>query len=111
MKIPFANLEGVRNNNKAMNIPGATEGLLVAAQDQALHNEHHILYLHVSPTCHVCSAGLETVDHIVAGYSIFRFQWRLSRWYKHQPDSLGKMDDIMVMWDIIIPTARKIKAN
>ena len=81
---------------KAANLPGATEGLVVAAQDQALRTryyEHHILHRDVSPTCRVCSAGLETVDHVVAGCSamaqtdysppsstgtyvgIFRFQW------------------------------------
>ena len=57
---------------KAANLPGATEGLVVAAQDQALRTryyEHHILHRDVSPTCRVCSAGLETVDHVVAGCS------------------------------------------
>ena len=57
---------------KAANLPGATEGLVVAAQDQALRTryyEHHTLHRDVSPTCRVCSAGLETVDHIVAGCS------------------------------------------
>ena len=55
---------------KAANLSGATEGLMVAAQDQALmtwYYEHHILHRDVSPTCRVCSAGLETVDHVVAG--------------------------------------------
>ena len=63
MKEPFGWL-------KAANLPGATEGLVVAAQDQSLrarYYEHHILHRYVSPTCRVCSAGLKTVDHIVAG--------------------------------------------
>ena len=57
---------------KAASLAGATEGLVVAAQDQALRNryfEHHILHRDVSSTCRVRSAGLETVDHIVAGCS------------------------------------------
>ena len=57
---------------KAANLPDATEGLVVAAQDQALRTryyEHHILHRDVSPTCRVFSAGLETVHHIVAGCS------------------------------------------
>ena len=57
---------------KAANLSVATEGLVVAAQDQALRTrcyEHHILHRDVSPTCRVCSAGLETVDHVVAGCS------------------------------------------
>ena len=85
---------------KAANLPGATEGGVVAAKDQALgtrYYEHHILHRDASPTCRVCNAGLETVDHVVAGCSamapadytirsppsstgtlvgIFRFQWR-----------------------------------
>ena len=41
---------------KTANLPGATEGLMVTAQDQALttrYYEHHILHRDVSPTCHV----------------------------------------------------------
>ena len=42
---------------KASNLPGTTEGLVVAAQDQALmtwYYEHHILHQDVSPTCRNC---------------------------------------------------------
>ena len=113
---------------KAANLPGATEGLAVAAQDQALRTryyEHHILHRDVSPTCRVCSAGLETVDHVVAGCSAmaptdYIIHWNICRhfqvsverrWYRHQPDRLVETDDIVVMWDTTIPTAGKIKAN
>ena len=57
---------------KTANLPAATEGLVVAAQDQALRTRYYeckILHRDVSPTCHMCSVGLETVDHIVAGCS------------------------------------------
>ena len=57
---------------KAANLPAATEGLVVAAQDQALrtrYNERKILHCDVSPTCRMCSVTLETVDHIGAGCS------------------------------------------
>ena len=122
---------------KAANLPGATEGLVVAAEDQALRTrfyEHHILHRDVSPTCPVCSAGLETVDHIVAGCSAmaptdytdrhnqvaFIIHWNICRlfqvpverrWYWHQPDRLVETDVIVVKWDTTIPTAGKIKAN
>ena len=59
---------------EAANLPAATEGLVVAAQDQALwtrYYERKILHHNVRPTCHMCSVGLETVDHIVAGCSAF----------------------------------------
>ena len=57
---------------KAANLSAATEGLVVAAQDQAFQTRYYerkILNRDVSPTCHMCSVGLETVDHIVAGCS------------------------------------------
>ena len=122
---------------KAADLPAATEGLVVAAQDQALRTryyERNILHQDVSPTCRVCSAGLETVDHIVAGCSAMAptdytdrhnqvasiIHWDIcchfgvpveSRWYRHQPDRLVETDDMVLMWDTTIPTAKKVKAN
>ena len=122
---------------KAANLPAATEGLVVAAQDQALRTRYYerkILHRDVSPTCRMCSVGLETVDHIVAGCSALAptdytdrhnqvasiIHWDVcrhfgvpveSRWYRHHPDRLVETDDITMMWDTTIPTARKIKAN
>ena len=57
---------------KSSNLPTATEGLVVTAQDQALRTryyERNILHREVSPTRRLCSVRLETVDHIVAGCS------------------------------------------
>ena len=59
---------------KAANLPAATERLVnvVAAQDQVLQTRYYerkILHRDVSPTCHMCSVGLESADHIVAGCS------------------------------------------
>ena len=81
----------------------------------------------------MCSVGLETVDHIVAGCSGLApmdytdrhnqvasiIHWDVchhcgvpveSRWCQHHPDRLVETDDITMMWDTTIPTARKIKA-
>ena len=122
---------------KAANLPAATEGLVVAAQDQALRTryyEREILHRDVSPTCGMCSVCLETVDHIVAGCSALAptnytdrhnqvasiIHWDVCRhfgvpveikWYRHHPDRLVETDDITMMWDTTISTARKIKAN
>ena len=122
---------------KAANLPAATEGLDVAAQDQALWTQYYeskILHRDVSPTCSMCSVGLETVDHIVAGCSALALMdytdghnqvasiihWDVrrhygvpveGRWYWHHPDRLAETDDITIMWDTTIPTAKKIKAN
>ena len=122
---------------KAANLPAATEGLVVAAQDQAFRTqyyEHKIIHRDVSPTCRIRSVGLKTVDHIVAGCSTWH-RWSTlidtirwppsftgmfvavlgvpveSRWYQHHPDRLVETDDITMMWDTTIPTATKIKAN
>ena len=49
---------------KSSNLPAATEGLVVAAQDQAFwirYYERNILHRDVNPTCCLCSVGLETV--------------------------------------------------
>ena len=34
-----------------------------------------------------------------------------SRWYQHYPDRLVETNDITMVWNTTIPTARKIKAN
>ena len=46
-------------------------------------------------------------------WNIFRhFQIPVERrWYRHQPDRLVETDGIVVMWDMTITTAEKIKAN
>ena len=57
---------------KTANLPAATEELVVAAQDQALQTWYYarkILHRDVSSTCRMCSVGLKTVDHVVAGCS------------------------------------------
>ena len=123
---------------KAANLPAATEGLVVAAQDQALRTRYYeckILHRDVSPTCRMCSVGLETVDHIVANCSALVptdytdrhnqvasiIHWDVCRHFGVQwrADGTGiiliglcmETDDITMMWDTTIPTARKIKAN
>ena len=122
---------------KSSNLPAATEGLVVAVQDQALRTryyERNVLHQDVSPTCHLCSVGLQTVDHIMAGCSALApmdytdrhnqvtsiIHWDIcrhlgvpvkSRWYRHHPDMLVETDDITMTWDTAIPTARNIDTN
>ena len=122
---------------KAANLAAAAEGLVVAAQDQALRTRYYerkILHHDVSRTCRMCSVGMETVDYIVAGCSALAptdctdrhnqvasiIYWDVchhfsfpveSRWYRHQPDRLVETEDITIMWDTTIPTDKKIKAN
>ena len=122
---------------KAANLAATTEGLVVAAQDQALWTQYYeckILHRDVSPTCHMGSVGLETVDHIVAGCSALALMdytdrhnqvasiiyWDVcrhfgvsleNRWYRHHPDRLVETDDITMMWDTTVPIAGRIEAN
>ena len=122
---------------KSLNLPAATEGLVVAAQDQALRTRYYkcnILHRDVSPTSCLCSVGPETVDHIAAGCSALapmdytdrhnqvasiihlnichHFGVPVkSRWYQHHSDRLVEIDNITMMWDTTIPTARKISAT
>ena len=122
---------------KSSNLPAATEGLVIAAQDRALwalYYERNILHQAVSPTCRFYSVGLEAVNHIVAGCSALApmdytdrhtqvasiIHWDIchhfgvpveSRSYHHHPDRLVETDDIPMIWDTAIPTARKIGAN
>ena len=47
---------------KAANLSGATEGLVVAAQNQALRTQYYedrVMHRDANPTCLVCSGGLE----------------------------------------------------
>ena len=134
---PPVNMKKTYGWIKAANIPAATEGLVVAAQDQALRNQDYegkILHRDISSTYGMCSVGLETVDHIVAScsalaqmdytdrhnqvtsiihFDVFRhFGVPVeSRWYRHHSDRLVEKDDITMMWDTTIFTAKKIKAN
>ena len=51
----------------------STEGLVVVAQEQALPTWNYmrnILHRDVSPTCRLCSVGLEKFDHILALYCL-----------------------------------------
>ena len=111
---------------KAADLSGATEGMVVTAQDHVLRTryyEHHILHRDVNPTCRVCSASLQTVDHVVARCSVMAptdytdrhnhvasiIHWNICRnfqvpverrWYRHQPDRLvGQMTSCDVGYD------------
>ena len=55
------------------NLKGETEGLLVAAQDQALNTRNYqkvICGQKVESKCRMCSQYEETVDHIVSGCEV-----------------------------------------
>ena len=77
------------------NLPAATEGLVLAAQDQPLRTRYYerkILHRDVSPTCRMCSVGLETVDRIVAGCSALA--------PTDYTDRHNQVASIIIHWDV-----------
>ena len=61
---PPVDMKETHGSLKAANLPAATEGLVVAAQDQALRTRYYerkTLHRDVSPTCRMCSVGLEKI--------------------------------------------------
>ena len=108
-----------------------TEGLLTAAQDQALRTNYiknKIDKLDVSPMCRMCGEREETVSHITAEckklaqnqYKNWRhdkvaqvIHWNLCKrfdlpcketWYDHFPESVLENDQVKVLWDFKIQT-------
>ena len=108
------------------NLKGETEGLLVAAQDQAINTRNYqkiICDQQVESKCRMCSQHEETVDHIVSGCEILAKTEYISRhnnaaaytdkWYQHQPETVmhNKDNNITIMWDMPANTDRTITAN
>ncbi|KAK2549069.1 hypothetical protein P5673_030569 [Acropora cervicornis] len=101
------------NKLLSSNLKGETEGLLVAAQDQALNTRNYqkvICGQKVESKCRMCSQYEETVDHIVSGYHDIEV---IDKWYEHKPDSVthNKYSKITIMWDMPVNTDRTITAN
>ena len=64
------------------NLKGETEGLLVAAQDQAINTRNYqkvICGQQVESKCRMCSQHEETVDHIVSGCEVLAKTEYISR--------------------------------
>ena len=64
------------------NLKGETEGLLVAAQDQAINTRNYqkiICGQQVESKCRMCSQHEETVDHIVSGCEVLTKTEYISR--------------------------------
>lgn len=115
-----------------------TEGLLTAAQDQALRTnsiKHLIDKQDVSPKCRMCGDRDETVAHITAEcmvlaqkyYKEWRhdkvaqvLHWHLCRmwqfdrddnWYNHKPEPVTESEKTKILWDFAIQTDKEIEAN
>ena len=115
-----------------------TEGMIIAAQDQALRTNqirNRIDKMEVSPMCRMCGDREETVAHIVAEckmlaqkqYKIWRhdrvatvIHWNLckqygfehhEKWYEHAPVTVLENEEIKILWDFSVQTDRRLDHN
>ena len=114
-----------------------TEGMLTAAQDQALQTRKiraDIRHERISPRCRRCGEKDETINHIASecprlaqgAYkrrhdTVARaLHWSLSmkydlpradRWYEHQPQTVSENAKAKLLWDMNINTDRVIEAR
>ena len=120
------------------NLKGETEGLLVAAQDQAINTRNYqkvICGQQVESKYRMCSQHEETVDHIVSGCEVLAktvyisrhnnaaayLHWSIckdhdieitDKWYQHAPETvMHNKDNNIIMWDMPVNTDRTITAN
>ena len=112
-----------------------TEGLIVAAQDQALRTNSIKVKIDKqagSPMCRLCGAKEETVDHLVSSCSKiaqtdyksrhdkvaanlhwslckqFGFQ-RAEKWWQHRAEKALENEDFKLLWDYDIQVDREIR--
>ena len=114
-----------------------TEGLILAAQEQALRTnsvKHSIDKTSQTPLCRLCGESTETVWHIVSGCKklaqnayrkrhdkvALRVHWEMCRkygidcndkWYDYQPLPIVENGEVRVTWDMTIYTDKVLKHN
>ena len=114
-----------------------TEGLILAAQEQALRTnsiKYSIDKTSETPLCRLCGETTETVRHIVSGYKklaqreyrkrnykvALGVHWEMYRkygiectnkWYDHQPLSTAENGEVRITWDMTIYTDKVLKHN
>ena len=110
-----------------------TEGLLTAAQDQALQtNSLRSIYNNKeSPLCRLCKERTETVEHLISGCTTLagkeykerhdkNIHWHLcgkygiertETWWSHEPEAVVENQDVKILWDFNVYTDRKITAR
>ena len=115
-----------------------TEGMLTAAQDQALRTRYIRKVIDkedISAMCRLCGERDETIAHIVSECKMLAQkqykQWRhdkvaqiihwdicrkhglehQSKWYEHIPETVVENEEVKVLWDMNIQTDKVIAAN
>jgi len=119
-------------------LKGETEGLITAAQDQALNTRYyskHIIKQGSSDRCRMCHNQPETVEHIISGCQTLAAEQYLNRhnqvaaqlhldickkygikvdaksWYEHKPERVMENDKATILLDSQIITDRHIPFN
>ena len=114
-----------------------TEGLILAAQDQALrfnYIKHRIDKTAASPLCRLCHNRNETTDHVLSCCSKLSqteykrrhdnvaaaVHWCMcrkylipceDRWYEHRADKVAENDEVKILWDMQVQTDHEITAR
>ena len=97
-----------------------TEGLLIAAQDQALRTDvikMRIDKSHGNSKCRMCKEADETVTHIICQCRKFSQLCKKNelhhelKWYEHEPDSVMENDKCKILLDFTIQTDHIIQAR
>ena len=90
-----------------------TEGMIMAAQDQALRTRHiqrAIDGTNISPKCRKCNQKDETINH---NWNLCKkYQMPCSnKWYDHHPQPVTENENAKLLWDYSIRTDRVIPAH
>ena len=123
---------------KNTGLKGETEGLITAAQDQALNTRcysKHIIKQGSTDRCRMCHTQVETVEHIISGCQTLAADNYLNRynqvpaqlhldickhyaikvdaqhWYQHNPERVMENEKATILWDHQVKTDRNIPCN
>ena len=123
---------------KHTGLKGETEGLITAAQNQALNTRYyskHIIKQGTTDRCRMCHTQTETVENIISGYQTLAEDQYLNRhnhvaaqlhldicrhygirveeecWYQHKPEGVMENEKATILWDSPIITDRHVPCN
>ena len=123
---------------KHAGLKGETEGLITAAQDQALNTRYyskHIIKQGSTDKCRMCNSQPETVEHIISGCQSLAVDQYLNRhnqvaaqlhldickhyniaveahyWYQHKSEWVVENELATILWDSPVITDRHIPCN
>ena len=123
---------------KHTGLKGETEGLITAAQDQALNvrcYSKHIIKQGTTDRCRMCHTQPETVEHLISGCQTLAADQYLSRynqgaaqlhldicrhygikveaecWYQHKPEQVMENEKATILWDFSMITDGHVPWN